>query len=1776
MAKYVRDVSSEQELVCQKWKLVHANIKVDNAMKSFLTQSLEVCGQTLATEAFDLVRQVLNPRGYVRNENKGELSDIGSILSNEESTWMQQGKPIHTKWDFEDRWLSGQESWQENYDCNDNKSYYKLDAKIVNDYCELNKTFVQDDYLSRIENVRYENETDNLDETYSIPKIDKNGDFICKVIKGPVNDENGKFISRWETICAITKKEDDLNKDKTETEEQKQKTLELLENMFNDKKFKQLQEQRGDLEPYWRFALRVHNSKDSEIAPDSADNTLRKQYFETDNLVDYRECGNTDKPMLVLKIGYFVEETGLFKQRCVICEIDKYDKTKADKKSLISSNLDAMKLALKLMTANSIQSVLQPETYHIRSNFFQYDQKLIQKSLLSTTNVELPNFQEFLDKLQQKTNQTSDIDKFQTALHFIHHMYVAHIKIAFLIYMREVHDIDMLCTDNGFAQYKENGNRQMRNHCFFVNSKGMYLPSGQLTFENKMHKEEKEMMRSSNMLLFPIQIKFFDGTRPCWTAAPVASASTERAQMRLWSSKVRSMQLPDFPMEEMAFLPVTVASVQRVNIKELIAFTQRAASESHKDYWEARELKIRDGGATQQRKFPDRCFLSRYEQLDRNESWNKITDKTKRLRQRKEKENEDDIEFCWGYENPNRTRQYELKEDRWDQVDVRMFFFHSAMSRTSWREVANGMWYIPDIIDFMCMLQKLDIEVPIRYNDVTFTNKTTFPDHTINNAEYSLPSMDAVKDRAYHKFSILSWFFDCRDAGSCRYKWEEYVLSYFGARTTSDTSEFEKFLFLDTNEMLSNTQKYFGNPWFEICFFLQRNFRNALAPIYYKWREADDKMPIRDLQENATNLYNRQKSLLNQRSSFVGLQFQHYNGPTMLSFQRFDAKFNPNMTLRERIFSRLHNEFPQLDPFLQTYIKQFNIPDVELFLRMIRCPNVLALRELAIQHRHVLGAQATSGAKQSQTNIQKTLEYFPISVQSEILFLFKFIESDDSVYVHTPAIHATKRVLLSQSLMRKWVRETLEVATRVHTLKTPLQYKFYMFTMQNVTPNGLSAFSTFKKLFYTTESLTNVGSQRSILFILLQMRLLLLTLKSADKLKRENPLMNFSDEKNDLSLHYSYQTNIYDDEWVQWTVGSSMYEWPRRDQNEFVRIHEVTKNKIKDVNEVSRPYDSQQEHTYMGLKYKQGKDEGRRFEHGISEQELTKGAVYEMTHTERCLWLLLMYARPGLAHFTAEDGTSVCQEQEWIEQGKKSKRDISIMTLSYDVGKKHLECVVVDNVQTYIYFECVSKGSKSTNRCIKSFPPYIEAIINFVPERQYIYIPVMFAKELRADVPDLWAARFEYGERQWEMVCVGTRAWAWKRLLVKYLLYETISKIMTRDSVQLSLYLPETLKKTNNYMQEVIAMHKVYTTIFGELDQKITRLNGNLQDKLAQFIFTLHTKQHRSGSIQAQKINYIQTKIETLTRQMKWVRYCQNEAKDFLVLEAKSCRYMFIDKRIATGPYIHHKHDQIEIMSESDVLLYRDYIFLKEEQKSMLIIFRGLLYIKFPFGFSVMRSSTTPHTIVVGSVKDETTTKCFATFLDTRTYDGLVKKRQRKADSQEMMEIIAECTGKRAHRWDNWSSTQDITENTTSWIYKSNNNVLIKLNVKNTIDCELQSPDCTLSSSDQVFIYSLPDFFSRNGITKQIIEDKCTQNTENVWTEDILTLWKDNDVFDPSVRRWNELRSTSKFINMGKTNNVTNYLSLEHMVGIDHDDLKKTLLEIHRRIRPNADTDSNI
>jgi len=152
-------------------------------------------------------------------------------------------------------------------------------------------------------------------------------------------------------------------------------------------------------------------------------------------------------------------------------------------------------------------------------------------------------------------------------------------------------------------------------------------------------------------------------------------------------------------------------------------------------------------------------------------------------------------------------------------------------------------------------------------------------------------------------------------AGACGYEWENYVLEYFGANINDSSqrrSDFENFCFQDVNKTTQN--QYFGQKWFEICVFMEHNFRNAIAPIHYRIFQLDNAKPVNSLQGTVKTLYNQRQSLFNQRSCFEGLRFRAPdgaimpNGASFLSFQRFDAARHSNMNLRERIFSQLHNE----------------------------------------------------------------------------------------------------------------------------------------------------------------------------------------------------------------------------------------------------------------------------------------------------------------------------------------------------------------------------------------------------------------------------------------------------------------------------------------------------------------------------------------------------------------------------------------------------------------------------------------------------------------------------------------------------------------------------------------------------------------------------------------------------------------------------------------------------------------------------------------------------
>ena len=60
-----------------------------------------------------------------------------------------------------------------------------------------------------------------------------------------------------------------------------------------------------------------------------------------------------------------------------------------------------------------------------------------------------------------------------------------------------------------------------------------------------------------------------------------------------------------------------------------------------------------------------------------------------------------------------------------------------------------------------------------------------------------MPEQSKQQDLAYHIFSVLAFFFDSRDDGACRYRWEEELLKYFGAGVTEEgaSADFHKFEF---------------------------------------------------------------------------------------------------------------------------------------------------------------------------------------------------------------------------------------------------------------------------------------------------------------------------------------------------------------------------------------------------------------------------------------------------------------------------------------------------------------------------------------------------------------------------------------------------------------------------------------------------------------------------------------------------------------------------------------------------------------------------------------------------------------------------------------------------------------------------------------------------------------------------------------------------------------------------------------------------------------------
>ena len=156
-----RDLQREQQLVRDLWQQVEARIDISGALRVFLTQKIDDCGQTMALEAFDLVRQVLNPDGFVRRSHKSADQNLGAAIAAEESPWTAEGSLVHRQWDFHGAWHKNRKSWDAI------NKYEELEQSTVDSFCvpaAINHT-------QREHAAEYKGTDEDLDKDHSMPKL---------------------------------------------------------------------------------------------------------------------------------------------------------------------------------------------------------------------------------------------------------------------------------------------------------------------------------------------------------------------------------------------------------------------------------------------------------------------------------------------------------------------------------------------------------------------------------------------------------------------------------------------------------------------------------------------------------------------------------------------------------------------------------------------------------------------------------------------------------------------------------------------------------------------------------------------------------------------------------------------------------------------------------------------------------------------------------------------------------------------------------------------------------------------------------------------------------------------------------------------------------------------------------------------------------------------------------------------------------------------------------------------------------------------------------------------------------------------------------------------------------------------------------------------------------------------------------------------------------------------------------------------------------------------
>jgi hypothetical protein len=1063
--------------------------------------------------------------------------------------------------------------------------------------------------------------------------------------------------------------------------------------------------------------------------------------------------------------------------------------------------------------------------------------------------------------------------------------------------------------------------------------------------------------------------------------------------------------------------------------------------------------------------------------------------------------------------------------------------------------------------------------------------------HTDDDAR--MPQQSPSENRAYHLFSILSWFFDCRDGGACRWRWEDFLLEYFGASTPAgEESPFEKFHFSQKQSQESGVS-YFNQPWFQMTFFMELNFRNAIAQMHCQLFESSAhtlKLAGDGLQKKAKELYNRQHSLLNTRARCLGLQ----GVSAGLSWRKSPAR----NCLRNLLLSSLDDTLPGLDPQLELYLRQFNAPNAALFLRTIEVSNVLALRELALQHK--LASQTSAGA----SKLEARLAWFEPAVQSEIRHLMHCVERDDSVFTAPPVVHPTKAIVLEEELMRKWVRQTLGVHQHLHSLRCPLDVKFHMFTAPET-------YRVFMQLFCTKTQLDNSHTQRPVLFVLLQVHLAAEVLRGAreefggplpntavNKVQRTNPVLRCLDGGlTEEQCHRKYTIDIVDGEPdVPCTPGSSLATWPLRDQNLWckperdygdilkpVKYSDIDPRSI-DVTKNGVTFQRDPQAIEMQLEYPAEADQITR---GMADEELRR-------------WLLLACARPVPCRYEREDDgkytagekkheftmqdCAVRQQAEWPHASSTGRqRDTMIAAVScFEVSAEHrLEVCLCDDTDTYIFFETVEEPS---NEAPEAFPQYIQDIITDVPHRNLIYVPPVFASHLRKE--HIHNKVYAHANRFWRMVCVGYRAWAWKRLLVKRIFFDALTKVVTRSSVLLSLLQNpvdpddrDGVKRQNQLYRDMLADTK---DTFGALELKGDKIKQNLKFKKIQLILTVFRKKQRNVKIDGRDFNLHKTvKIPAARRQELWCK-C-----DVNALEKTTTRFMLIDKRIQQALL---PRETPHVLKDEDVLLYRSYLYTISEHSQDLsyavVSFKGKLYVKFPINYCVLKN--TAGVEEAGEVTPNFKNTYFATCWDCRTYSCMRPDYVRTADSDDTITLLATyaqpgaLSGQIIPKAD-WPSTPHDDLEACKYICRDTASAppLLGHFVQRVIPF-IEHSAHSIIGQKQEHMFTLPDIFRNDniepGLMPSIVVVPKVDDWNDVKFKDDLQKMIDDDKKDAQCKLWNKLRNSSRYIATKHSKDTKDKIVVEEVLDTGDasfkDPFREIIATLRRRILPKTNEDT--